>query len=174
MLLTEGGDPLPVLTDFGFAKKLLNTVNRSVIRADFLGTLVYAAPEAIEFQNQPQTTTVDAWAFGCLLHEMITGRTPCDTIPWNRNTFNEKIMAVCKLLQEGQLAIQSFPTTVPATMETQNALHLINLLLQLPNRRPTISANRHHPFFTQSMAVASTAAAAASAVVGLASAASNA
>ncbi len=63
------------LTDFGIAKDL----DRTALTADgrTLGTAAYMAPEQIRGTPEVSHKT-DLYALGCLLYQMLTGRTPFD------------------------------------------------------------------------------------------------
>ena len=55
------------IIDFGFAKKLKNSKDRTYTRC---GTLQYMAPEMINSKNLGYSFTTDIWAFGVLMCEL--------------------------------------------------------------------------------------------------------
>ncbi|MFJ4650475.1 serine/threonine-protein kinase [Nocardia sp. NPDC088792] len=59
-----------VLTDFGIARTLDDTVTLSAVPA----TLAYAAPE--RFSDEPTDHRADIYSLGCTLFQMLTGRQP--------------------------------------------------------------------------------------------------
>jgi serine/threonine-protein kinase len=63
---------VPLLTDFGLAKH--ESYTRLTKPGQVLGTLEYLAPELI--RGEPATPASDIYAFGCLLYQCLTGRTP--------------------------------------------------------------------------------------------------
>jgi eukaryotic-like serine/threonine-protein kinase len=83
VMLTGGG---PKLLDFGLAKLhaashgLVDPAARETVagplteRGEILGTLQYMAPEQLEGREADARS--DVFAFGCLLYEMISGRSP--------------------------------------------------------------------------------------------------
>lgn len=73
------------LTDFGFAKSEVVTVNAT---RTFCGTIHYMAPEIISKTGHGKPA--DWWALGCLIVEMLTGLTPFHAE--NRKTIQQNIM----------------------------------------------------------------------------------
>ncbi|RLN51378.1 hypothetical protein BBJ29_000676 [Phytophthora kernoviae] len=59
------------LIDFGTAKNLADTALNG---PNFVGTPEYMPPETID--NKDPTYASDIWAFGCILHQLLTGETP--------------------------------------------------------------------------------------------------
>ena len=71
------------LIDFGMARY----VDKDRCHT-FAGTLDYASPEILS--NVPYTERIDWWALGCLIYEMLTGKTPF------RGTHEERYRAMLK------------------------------------------------------------------------------
>lgn len=82
VLLDETNDAY--ITDLGIAKDLRQPINlisdfsypaiQSSATQGFIGTIFYASPE--QMKGDSVDTRSDIWAFGTLLHELLTGRTP--------------------------------------------------------------------------------------------------
>jgi len=73
ILLNGQGEPL--IADFGLARLIDQSVNPNRPEA-ILGTLGYMAPEQVSGKSSELTTAVDIHALGCILYEVLTGRTP--------------------------------------------------------------------------------------------------
>jgi serine/threonine protein kinase len=74
------------ITDFGLAKDFTATSKEKA--NSFCGTAEYLAPEII--QNKEYDKSVDYWALGILLYEMLTGAPPFEDD--NRNNLYNKIL----------------------------------------------------------------------------------
>ena len=72
ILLTRHG--IPKITDFGLA--FLENRSRLTLPGTVMGTITAMAPEQLMAEDADRRT--DIWAFGVLLYEMLTGRTPFD------------------------------------------------------------------------------------------------
>ncbi|MGW2044093.1 protein kinase domain-containing protein [Streptomyces sp. NPDC001858] len=72
LLMQEGGQMHPLLTDFGIAR--LADSPGLTRTSEFVGTPAYIAPESAE--GRPQTSAVDIYGAGILLYELVTGRPP--------------------------------------------------------------------------------------------------
>ena len=70
ILLTRHG--IPKITDFGLAR--LENRSRLTTPGTVMGTITAMAPEQLMAEDADRRT--DIWAFGVLLYEMLTGRTP--------------------------------------------------------------------------------------------------
>jgi eukaryotic-like serine/threonine-protein kinase len=92
-------DGVVKVLDFGLAKTVASddtisdppqarTVTQALTRVGtLLGTVAYMSPEQV--RGQPVDERVDVWAFGCVLYEMLTGRSP-----FLRETTPDTIVAV--------------------------------------------------------------------------------
>jgi WD40 repeat protein len=60
------------VTDFGIAKAL--TASKVTKPGTMIGTLAYMAPE--QWLGRPATFSIDIWATGCVLYELLSGRRP--------------------------------------------------------------------------------------------------
>jgi tetratricopeptide (TPR) repeat protein len=75
---TETFDPdrwLPKITDFGLAKRL-DVDSSQTQSGTLLGTPSYMAPEQADGQGRPITPSVDIYALGAILYELLTGGPP--------------------------------------------------------------------------------------------------
>ncbi|GGR81022.1 MULTISPECIES: serine/threonine-protein kinase [Streptomyces] len=72
LLMQQGGEMHPMLTDFGIAR-LADSPGLTRTH-EFVGTPAYVAPESAE--GRPQTSAVDVYGAGILLYELVTGRPP--------------------------------------------------------------------------------------------------
>jgi WD40 repeat protein/serine/threonine protein kinase len=73
---------LPVITDFGLAKRLSDDESGLSQPGEHIGTPSYMAPEQATRDIRPLTTAADVYGLGAILYAMITGRPPfrADTI----------------------------------------------------------------------------------------------
>ncbi|GAB7108773.1 hypothetical protein JCM4814A_70870 [Streptomyces phaeofaciens JCM 4814] len=72
LLMQNGGQMHPMLTDFGIAR--LADSPGLTRTSEFVGTPAYVAPESAE--GRPQTSAVDIYGAGIMLYELVTGRPP--------------------------------------------------------------------------------------------------
>ncbi|WP_329547304.1 protein kinase [Streptomyces sp. NBC_01356] len=72
LLMQQGGQMHPMLTDFGIAR-LADSPGLTRTH-EFVGTPAYVAPESAE--GRPQTSAVDIYGAGILMYELVTGRPP--------------------------------------------------------------------------------------------------
>jgi serine/threonine protein kinase len=76
MMVRAGDDGRPVLkvVDFGLAKLLENQTSQLTKGSELIGTPRYMAPE--QFSGGRVDERVDVYALGCVLFELLAGRTP--------------------------------------------------------------------------------------------------
>lgn len=122
------------LTDFGFAKSL----NSATKTYTFAGTPEYVAPEII--YNRGHDKSIDYWAFGVLIFELLVGKTPFRTDDHtNMMTYNRILRGINSI---------PFPPHV-----TKSATHLIQKLCRpiptdrLGNQKNGIQDIRTHKWF---------------------------
>lgn len=86
ILVTAGheGGPRPVVIDFGIAKATTNQplTDKTLFTAFeiFIGTPAYMSPEQATSAGVDVDTRSDIYSLGVLLYELLTGRTPFDTV----------------------------------------------------------------------------------------------
>lgn len=77
ILVTEGH--IPVVTDFGLAKRLHLVKGQSLTATGALiGTLGYMAPEQTDSGRQEITRSVDVYGLGATLYQVLTGHAPLE------------------------------------------------------------------------------------------------
>ncbi|MCB9619224.1 MAG: serine/threonine protein kinase [Sandaracinus sp.] len=115
-----GRDGRARLADFGLARL---PEHAELTRAgSFLGTPEYMAPE--RFRGAPPDATVDVYALGCVLHEMLLGRTPV--------TGDHPLAIATAALQGVKLELDGLPGPVAALLR--------DTLADDPSRRPVDGA----------------------------------
>ncbi|KEG07982.1 RAC-beta serine/threonine protein kinase [Trypanosoma grayi] len=133
LLLDEDGHI--VLTDFGFAKRIVNDSGQTIRQRVCCGTLAYIAPEMLHHNHTCNYGfEVDWWSLGVVLFTILTGYFPFLTTT-RRGT---------------ALAIQSqplqFPNDKAVSAEAKDLL--LRLINKDPQRRLTsLAALKEHPFF---------------------------
>ena len=97
----------PILTDFGFARLLMDNSMSVSLSGGILGTPAYIAPEVWEYNRAE--VPADIYALGCITYEMLTGqplfggRTP---------------MQVLRAHDKGPQFSESWPKDVPGAIQT--------------------------------------------------------
>jgi serine/threonine protein kinase/tetratricopeptide (TPR) repeat protein len=90
---SHAGTPLPVVIDFGIAKATSNQplTDKTLFTAFemFVGTPVYMSPEQAALTGADVDTRSDIYSLGVLLYELLTGRTPFDTVELLKAGFDE-------------------------------------------------------------------------------------
>lgn len=112
------------IIDFGISTNITNNNCKCV------GTLPYIAPEILEGLYREGTSSVDVWAMGCILFEMVTG----DAIyKGTKDQMKEKMINQVQLKYPSYLSIE--------------IVHLINLLCTFnPLNRITLPEILKHPW----------------------------
>ncbi|KAF1329898.1 Agc/pdk1 protein kinase, partial [Globisporangium splendens] len=124
------------VTDFGTAKDQDDT-NSDINQ--FCGTVSYVSPEVLH--DKPATRACDLWALGCIIFQMLTGRTPFVA---------ENDYLTFQVIINHSSETFEFPESVP-----EDAQDLIRkLLIQEPSERIGASQDeagyaelKNHPFF---------------------------
>eukprot|EP00451_Oxyrrhis_marina_P003740 CAMPEP_0204274430 /NCGR_PEP_ID=MMETSP0468-20130131/25183_1 /ASSEMBLY_ACC=CAM_ASM_000383 /TAXON_ID=2969 /ORGANISM="Oxyrrhis marina" /LENGTH=407 /DNA_ID=CAMNT_0051250639 /DNA_START=17 /DNA_END=1240 /DNA_ORIENTATION=- len=125
-ILLDGNDRIK-LCDFGYAKP----IEAGATATTFCGTLDYLAPEMIKGSGHDES--VDCWAMGVLLFELLVGQSPFAAAEQTQTT--DKI-------QKRQL---QFPADIDP-----DAKDLIDKLLRLnPKERPSVAEAQKHPYFVK-------------------------
>jgi eukaryotic-like serine/threonine-protein kinase len=81
LVTLHGGQPVPVIIDFGIAKATERRLtDKTLFTAfeQFIGTPAYMSPEQAEMSRLDIDTRSDIYALGVLLYELLTGKTPFD------------------------------------------------------------------------------------------------
>ena len=107
LLLDERG--YVKVIDFGFAKRVPfvdDGGNRQDRTYTICGTPEYLAPEIV--RSEGHTTAVDLWALGCLVYELLVGRTPFADD--SQSTIFRTIMRSKKVLNESKTWPRGFPS----------------------------------------------------------------
>ncbi|MFK8003193.1 MAG: serine/threonine-protein kinase PknK [Polyangiales bacterium] len=74
VLLTEDEPPRPKLADFGIVKTWMREGTELTGDGALLGTIDYLSPEQV--RGEALDARSDLYAFGCLIHTLVTGRPP--------------------------------------------------------------------------------------------------
>ncbi|OQR95477.1 3-phosphoinositide-dependent protein kinase, partial [Thraustotheca clavata] len=117
------------IVDFGTAKNLEDTTLNG---PNFVGTPEYMSPETID--NKPVDTTVDLWALGCIIHQLLTGDTP----------FQGGSPYLCFL------KVQAGTFDLPGFLSQEAKDIIVKLLKPNPAERlgaDSFQALKDHPFF---------------------------
>jgi serine/threonine protein kinase len=126
--ITAGGTVK--LLDFGLAKRTDDAARADVMqsptvtafnsgRGGIVGTAAYMSPEQARGQLVDKRT--DIWAFGCVLYEMLAGRSP-----FGRGTVSDTLVAILEREPEWT----ALPTQTPASVT-----HLMRRCLEKDPRR---------------------------------------
>jgi serine/threonine protein kinase len=101
---------IPKITDFGLAKRLESESTAWTQDGAILGTASYMAPEQAAGRSRDIGPTVDIYALGAILYEMLTGRPPFQADTWNET--------VEQVLHDEPSPPTRWRPDVPADLET--------------------------------------------------------
>ena len=118
-IFLRAGDDRPVLMDFGLVSRFRGAFGRESLeaRVPLMGTLEYMAPE--QLRREPVDARADLYALGCILYQLLTGRTP--------------FVGASATLGEQHLTVQPRP---PSQVVTGVPRALDELVLRLLAKRP--------------------------------------
>ncbi|KAJ8578639.1 hypothetical protein ON010_g564 [Phytophthora cinnamomi] len=127
------------MVDFGFAKHVPYYRNGALYERSFTlcGTPEYLAPELV--LNKGHGKAVDHWALGCLLYELIAGRTPFQHN--DQNKIFEKIL-------QGRAMVKFPPKFDPDAKDLVMKLLETNPALRIGSLAGGMTDVVNHPFFT--------------------------
>ncbi|POM74052.1 CGMP-dependent protein Kinase [Phytophthora palmivora] len=127
------------MVDFGFAKHVPYYRNGALYERSFTlcGTPEYLAPELV--LNKGHGKAVDHWALGCLLYELIAGRTPFQHN--DQNKIFEKIL-------QGRAMLKFPPKFDPDAKDLVMKLLETNPALRIGSLAGGMQDVVNHPFFT--------------------------
>ncbi|KAI8891927.1 kinase-like domain-containing protein, partial [Globomyces pollinis-pini] len=121
-------DGIAKISDFGLSKKHKNKAYHMMSRNSVVGSIPWVAPEAA--RGHVFTAKVDVWSCGCLVLEMLTGK-----LPWSQ-------VGGASLFHIGN----GNAPPIPPTLSDIAASFLEGAFELDPNKRPTASEARQHPF----------------------------
>ena len=114
------------LADFGLAKENVNSSNPARTLA---GTPAYLPPETLN--QQGTSKPADIYGLGPLLYEMLTGMPPY---------YSKDLDQLFTSIKQAHISFPPF-VSIPARDL------IISVMNKIPERRPTINALKHFPFF---------------------------
>ncbi|MFE2306169.1 PQQ-binding-like beta-propeller repeat protein [Streptomyces sp. NPDC059411] len=123
LMLTTGGE-IKIL-DFGIARYMAASDKSSKV----MGTLAYMAPE--RFDEQSGDARSDLYAFGCVLHELLTGRTPFEA--------TGPVAMMTAHLNRTPVPPRTLRPDVPAALDAL----VLRLLSKAPEDRPASATEVH-------------------------------
>jgi tetratricopeptide (TPR) repeat protein len=108
VLLADGRELFPIITDFGLAR-LVGAPSELSQTGQLLGTPAYMAPEQAQGRRKDLTPRSDVWALGAILYELLAGAPPF--------AGNSPIEVLHKVVNEDTLSLRSRRREVPVDLE---------------------------------------------------------
>jgi tetratricopeptide (TPR) repeat protein len=99
MVTMHDGVPVPKVIDFGIAKATEQRLTDKTLftsYAQLMGTPAYMSPEQMELSGLNLDTRSDIYSLGVLLYELLTGRTPFDTMDLLKLGVEELRRTICE------------------------------------------------------------------------------
>ncbi|KAK1433075.1 hypothetical protein QVD17_09981 [Tagetes erecta] len=137
LLVCAAGKESVKIADFGLAKKM-NVAGDGDSKYEIRGTPMYMAPETVVRGEQEAAS--DIWALGCLVTEMITGKSV-----WNCSDVGALFM---------KIGIGAEIPEIPGKLSSDGKDFLGKCFLKDPRKRWTAEMLLNHPFIINSVAVA--------------------
>lgn len=94
LVVTQDGEPLPKIIDFGVAKATGPEVSDDTLQGELVGTLDYMSPEQADLSDINIDTRTDVYALGVLLYELLVGRRPLESAAMKEAGFLEVLRAI--------------------------------------------------------------------------------